>query len=176
MGERGRPESPEKRRKGFAAGNDPFEPGKRTRANHWDQACQFLLLLLPNPTLALAATFTTNALTIEANGSFEGRDVVASSPTLTGDGPHSFNSLLLTNGAMLTHFDSHSRLRNQIDAGGVRVEGGEGDVDPVVIRFDEEGCQGSKNRIMTGSHRPDESRSSTKNGGRQLPSSLLRCS
>jgi hypothetical protein len=52
---------------------------------------------------APAAVFTTNALITEADTSLDGQDMVVSGATLTVDGRHYFNSLLLTNGAVLTH-------------------------------------------------------------------------
>jgi hypothetical protein len=55
-----------------------------------------------NPQPLHAATFTTNALITEADTSFDGQDIVVSGATLTVDGRHPFNSLLLTNGAVLT--------------------------------------------------------------------------
>ncbi len=55
-----------------------------------------------NPQPLQAATFTTNALIAETDTSFDGQDVMVSGATLTVDGWHCFNSLLLTNGAVLT--------------------------------------------------------------------------
>ena len=50
-----------------------------------------------------AATFTNNVTLTETNNTYDGQDIVISGATVTIDGPHSFNSLLLTNGAVLTH-------------------------------------------------------------------------
>ena len=62
-----------------------------------------LLLLLLSP-LAPAATVTfTNAVTIsETNASYDGQNLIVSGATVTMDGSHRFNSLLLTNCAVLT--------------------------------------------------------------------------
>jgi hypothetical protein len=60
------------------------------------------MLLLSSP--ASVATFTTNALITEADTSFDGQDMVVSGATLTVDGRHAFNSLLLTNGAVRNHW------------------------------------------------------------------------
>ena len=59
----------------------------------------FLLFISPS---APAATFTTNALITEADTSFDGQDIVVSGATLTVDGRHSINSLLLPTTSMLT--------------------------------------------------------------------------
>jgi hypothetical protein len=64
---------------------------------------------------AHAATFTTNALISEANTAFDGQDIVVSGATLTVDGRHYFNSLLLTNGAVLTHSPSSDSKSHKLD-------------------------------------------------------------
>jgi hypothetical protein len=64
---------------------------------------------------APAATFTTNALITEADTSFDGQDIVVSGATLTVDGRHSFNSLLLTNGAVLTHSPCTATVAHKLD-------------------------------------------------------------
>lgn len=61
-----------------------------------------LTLWLPGPAAA-AVTFSTNTFIGFGNTAFDGQDVVVSGCTLTANGPHSFNSLLLTNSALLTH-------------------------------------------------------------------------
>ncbi len=50
-----------------------------------------------------AATFTNNITITETNTTYEGQDIVISGATVTIDGPHSFNSIRLTNNAALTH-------------------------------------------------------------------------
>lgn len=50
-----------------------------------------------------AATFTTNATIAAGEVTYDGQPIVVSNCTLTVNGPHSFASLLLTNGAVLTH-------------------------------------------------------------------------
>ncbi|MCW5553064.1 MAG: Ig-like domain-containing protein [Verrucomicrobiae bacterium] len=46
----------------------------------------------------------TNAVTIsETDTNYDGQDIIVDGATVTIDGPHSFNSLLLTNNAVLTH-------------------------------------------------------------------------
>lgn len=52
---------------------------------------------------ALAVTFSHDAFISVADSSFEGADIVVTNCTLTVDGPHTFNSLQLLNGARLTH-------------------------------------------------------------------------
>jgi len=56
------------------------------------------------PQLAAAPViFTTNAIIAEANAAFDGQEIVIDGAvTVAIDGPHAFNSLLLTNGAVLT--------------------------------------------------------------------------
>ena len=73
-----------------------------------------LVLFLLTPS-ARAATFTTNALITEADSSFDGQDIVVSGATLTVDGRHSFNSLLLTNGAVLTHTPCTTTNTHKLD-------------------------------------------------------------
>ena len=52
---------------------------------------------------AHAIIFTNDAIIAEGNTIYDGHDVVVDGAVATIDGPHSFNSLLLTNGAVLTH-------------------------------------------------------------------------
>ena len=52
---------------------------------------------------ASAAVFTNNLTLSETNAAYDGQDIVISGATLTVDGPHAFNSLPLTHGAVLTH-------------------------------------------------------------------------
>ncbi len=53
---------------------------------------------------SVAATFTANFTISEGDTTYEGQDIVIDGAvTVTIDGPHAFNSLLLTNGAVLTH-------------------------------------------------------------------------
>jgi len=52
---------------------------------------------------AKAATFATNAVLSATNNTYEGQAIVVSNCTLTVNGTHSFASLLMTNGAVLTH-------------------------------------------------------------------------
>ena len=64
----------------------------------------FLLISVLCPaTSALAAIFTSNTTITETNLAYEGQDIVISGAgvTVAIDGPHAFNSLLLTNGAVL---------------------------------------------------------------------------
>ncbi|HEU0011310.1 MAG TPA: hypothetical protein VFT34_15940, partial [Verrucomicrobiae bacterium] len=52
---------------------------------------------------AAAAVFTTNTIITEDDMTYDGEDIVVFDATVTIDGPHSFNSLVLTNNATLTH-------------------------------------------------------------------------
>jgi hypothetical protein len=70
--------------------------------------------LCPVPSVH-AATFTTNALITEADAAFDGQDIVVSGATLTVDGRHSFNSMLLTNGAVLTHSPCTATETHKLD-------------------------------------------------------------
>lgn len=71
----------------------------------------FACFAVPAP----AATFTTNALITEADASFDGKDIVVNAATLTVDGRHSFNSLLLTNGAVHTRSPCAARETHKLD-------------------------------------------------------------
>jgi len=50
-----------------------------------------------------AAEFTTPITLSETDTPHDGQDIVINNTTATIDGAHSFNSLLLTNNAVLTH-------------------------------------------------------------------------
>jgi hypothetical protein len=54
-------------------------------------------------TAVLAPVFLTDATIGVGNATYDGQDIVVGNCTLTVNGPHSFASLLLTNGAVLTH-------------------------------------------------------------------------
>jgi hypothetical protein len=61
------------------------------------------LLCCAHMTSAMAITFTHDAFISFADVSNEGQDIVVTNCTLTVDGPHTFNSLQLLNGGVLTH-------------------------------------------------------------------------
>ena len=61
------------------------------------------LFLLHSAFTLSAATFTTNLTLSETNTAYDGQDIVISGATVAIDGAHGFNSLLLTNGAVLTY-------------------------------------------------------------------------
>ena len=61
------------------------------------------LSLLVSSLEAAAITFTTGFTITETNFAYDGQDIVISGATIAIDGPQGFNSLLLTNGAVLTH-------------------------------------------------------------------------
>jgi hypothetical protein len=52
---------------------------------------------------ATTYTFASNTLIAVGNMAYDGQDIVVSNCTLTVDGPHAFNSVRLTNSAVLTH-------------------------------------------------------------------------
>lgn len=59
---------------------------------------------------SFGASFNTNVLITEADTSYDGQDIVVSGSILTVDGRHFFNSLLLTNGSVLTHLQQQNSL------------------------------------------------------------------
>ncbi len=76
---------------------------------------------------AKAITFTNNTAIGVGNTTYDGQEITVSGCTLTVDGPHSFASLLLTDGAVLTHSgapngESDRRLNLAI-AGNLTVDG-----------------------------------------------------
>lgn len=86
-----------------------------------------LLALALWPGASPAATFTNDTLIAAGNGAYDGQDIVVQNCTLTVNGPHAFNSLRLTNNAVLTHSAATSgqadlRLALTI-AQGVSVDG-----------------------------------------------------
>ena len=67
---------------------------------HW----AFFVLVLPLTALtARAVTFTNDTAISFNNTNYDGADIVVTNCTLTVDGPHSFASLQVLNGANLTH-------------------------------------------------------------------------
>ena len=91
---------------------------------------QRILLTALALTLPLAgargATFTTNATIVAGDFTYDGQPIVVSNCTLTVNGPHSFASLLLISGAVLTHSPApNGEATNRLDlsiAGGVTVD------------------------------------------------------
>ena len=61
-----------------------------------------LLATIVTPS-AQGAIFSTDTTIAEANFTYEGQDIVVDRATLTLNGAHRFRSMVLTNGAMLTH-------------------------------------------------------------------------
>ena len=74
-----------------------------------------LLAVLLNVPSALAATFTTGFTITETNLTYDGQDIVISGATVAIDGAHAFNSLLLTNGAVLTHSPCTALLTHKLN-------------------------------------------------------------
>jgi len=67
---------------------------------------------------ASAQTWITSSLTLsESNTSYDGLDLVISGAgvTVAMDGPHAFNSLLLTDGAVLTHSPCTETSTHKLD-------------------------------------------------------------
>lgn len=63
---------------------------------------RFALLLCLTAQHCWSTVFTTNAVISETNFAYDGQDIVIDGATVAIDGLHAFNSLLLTNGAVLT--------------------------------------------------------------------------
>ena len=61
------------------------------------------VLLALAPTLLRATTFSTDTFIGVGDTTYDEQDIVVSGCTLTVNGPHSFNSLQLTSGGILTH-------------------------------------------------------------------------
>jgi hypothetical protein len=59
--------------------------------------------LLATPSLSRGVTFTTAAQIAGGNTNYEGADIIVTNCILTVDGPHTFASLTLQNGGVLTH-------------------------------------------------------------------------
>ena len=55
------------------------------------------------PVVASPVIFTTDTLIAPLDSTYDGQDIIVSNAVLTVDGPHSFASLRLAGGAMLTH-------------------------------------------------------------------------
>lgn len=61
-------------------------------------------LLISSPAVGDPIRLTQNTTVTEADTSYDGADlVIDGAVTVTINGPHSFNSLLLINGAVFTH-------------------------------------------------------------------------
>ena len=67
------------------------------------------------PSSQAQVVFTNNATISETNASYDSQDIAISGATVTIDGPHSFNSLLLTNGAILTHSPCTATVTHKLD-------------------------------------------------------------
>ena len=61
------------------------------------------LLFCAQITCATAVTFTHDAFISFVDQSYEGQDIAVTNCTLTVDGPHTFNSLQVLNGGVVTH-------------------------------------------------------------------------
>ena len=64
-----------------------------------------------------AAEFTTPITISETDTTYDGQDIVIDGTTVTIDGPHSFNSLLLTNNAVLTHLACPATNTHKLEVG-----------------------------------------------------------
>ena len=62
-----------------------------------------VLTLVSIPAFATTTTFTNNTSIGAANSNYDGTDIVITNCTVTMDGPHSFSSLHVAAGGMLTH-------------------------------------------------------------------------
>ena len=84
-------------------------------------------LALHNPA-AHAVVFTTNTAIGTGNTTYDNQEIIVSGCTLTVDGPHAFASLVLTNGAVLTHSPApNGETNNRVDltiAGDAEVPAG----------------------------------------------------
>ena len=65
---------------------------------------------------ASAATFTNNVTLSETNTAYDGQDIIVDGATVTIDGPHSFNSVRLTNNAVLTHSPCTTMTTHKCDS------------------------------------------------------------
>ena len=114
-------ESLGKRRKEFARGKGPLRAERAGASESLGLRVRcffpvvFLLLFLLSPSSAAAATFTTPVTISEGDATYEGQDIVVDGTTATINGPHGFNSLLLTNGAVVTHWRCTTNLAFILD-------------------------------------------------------------
>ena len=65
--------------------------------------------------------FTTNTTISSGNTNYENQDIVIFNAVVTIDGPHSFHSLQLTNGGMLTHSSGATNGLNLVVTGNILV-------------------------------------------------------
>src|SRR4051812_37174039 len=80
------------------------------------RAASILVLLFFVKSVIAQPTVLTNALLIsETNRFYDGIDLVINATTVTIDGSHSFKSLLLTNGAVLTHAPCTTAETHKVD-------------------------------------------------------------
>src|SRR5437879_4813538 len=68
-----------------------------------------------SPQPLTAATFTASTTINEGDATFDGQDIIVSNATVTINGAHSFNSLLLTNNAVLTHLACTTSQTHKLD-------------------------------------------------------------
>ena len=76
--------------------------------------CLFAALPTFNPQLS-AAVFTTNITINEGDTTYDRQDIIVSNATVTINGAHSFNSILLTNSAVLTHSPNTTIATHKLD-------------------------------------------------------------
>src|SRR5260221_8488307 len=83
----------------------------------WLLVLNALFLLSPLAARLPAAVFTSNTIISETDTTYDGQDIVidGSGFTVTMDGAHNFNSLFLTNGAMLTHSPCTATVTHKLD-------------------------------------------------------------
>ena len=81
--------------------NSPY-PNMKTRLPHLVLVLASLVFLMSVPS-ALAVVFTSNTLIQTNDLTYEGQDIVVNSCTVTINGAHAFNSLIITNGGVVTH-------------------------------------------------------------------------
>ena len=63
------------------------------------------LAIVFTPAIANAVIFTVDTTIDSTNSSYDGQDIIVSNAVLTVDGAHSFASLRLADGAMLTYIE-----------------------------------------------------------------------
>ena len=75
--------------------------------------------------LARAVTFTSNVTISEGDTTYDGQDIIVDGATATINGAHSFTSLSLTNGAVLTHAPCTAAVTHKLEvnvAGTITVD------------------------------------------------------
>jgi hypothetical protein len=89
--------------------------GEGSRVRCFPLVVILILLILSSSAPAATVVFTTNVTLTESDTTYDGQDIIVINATVSIDGSHAFNSLLLTNNAVLTHSACTASTAHRLD-------------------------------------------------------------